>query len=716
MLALALSIVEGLVLAALSGPHQSLEDEERALREKLAKLERSRPDAGKALEDWERSHFETSWEYGVALHRLAEKKKDPASHRAVIRHFTDFIWRYEDYLAALQARIYIARSHQALEEWGLCYAHLLKARKVDAPQDRKNPELVEIATRSHTAELQAHVAEKRSIEASIQGALDHLKKFPAFLESEPFVAMRIALARAYHAVRRLADCEKTLLDVVARHADTDPGESALETLCELVPKPEHLLRLAERLFAKSHFTPAAGWFGRAPKTPHVWYRLGTCYTYMKRFYEAVDALEQACRVDHPERLDAAVRLEEVLKHLVSRVGDEKMRVRLAAHRDWMRKNLDLVKAGPLTIFRTATDLMREKRHKEAVELFLKIQPGQEPYADALHSLGYCRYQLKEYEKADQALQAYLKLPNRKPRESDAALDLSCWSLLALGRPEDVLALTEKAVPADAAYRQWRLAHRVDALARLGRFKEARETLASMNESDAARPTTRALERLAAAYEEAITKTGDRKLWGPYARIVLTLSEKILQPLRGEKLLAAADALMLEETAESCGMAYDLYSGYLLDARLRADERDPIQYRQATAAAGSGRLDRASEIALDLVTRNPFNGSFRELRADLAAARAEKLPRGEGRNRLLDEALREYGDLSVARRDKQDEHYFRLTWKYATQLFARDPEQAREFFEKMEKRGYGRWDEEKWGFRAKMEALKSRILEVVPGRR
>jgi hypothetical protein len=704
-----------LILAALSGSHQSLEDEERALREKLAKIERSRPDSGKALEEWERSHFETSWEYGVALYRLAEKKRDPVAYRAVIKHFTDFIWRYEDYLAALQARIYIARAHQALEEWGPCFSNLAKARRLDKPEERKNPELVEIATRSHTAELRARAAQKTSVETALQGAQDHLKKFPALAESEPFSAMRIEIGRAFHAVRKVAECEKTLSEVATRHLGSQIGDEALEALATLVPNPEHLLRFAERLFEKHHFTSAAGWFARAPKTPHVWSRRGTCYTYMKRFYEAVEALGEACKADHPERLEAAVRLEQVLRHLVTRLGDEKMRARLSAHREWMRKTLDLAEAGPKTIHLTAGDLMAEGKYREAADLFLKIQPGQEQYADAVHSLGYCHYQLKEYEKAAAALQAYLGLEKRTPRSSGAALDLACWSLLALGRPQEVLQLTERTVPADPDFREWRLAHRVDAFGRLGRFKEAHGTLASMKESEAARPTVRALARLAAAYEEAIRKTGEKKLWGPYARLVLAVSEKG-DRLRGEKLLAAADALMLEETPDGYGLAYDLYAQYLLDSKLRADERDPIQYRQATAAGAAGRPERAYEIALDLVVRNPFNGNYRELRGDLAAALAAKLARGAERNRFLDDAIREYAELSTSRKDKQDEHYFRLTWKYATQLFARDPEQARDFFGKMEMRGYALWDEDKWGYRAKMESLKGKILEVLPRRR
>ena len=48
-------------------------------------------------------------------------------------------------------------------------------------------------------------------------------------------------------------------------------------------------------------------------------------------------------------------------------------------------------------------------------------------------------------------------------------------------------------------------------------------------------------------------------------------------------------------------------------------------------------------------------------------------------------------------------------------FDRDPEQARRFFDLMEKKGYGKWDEDKWGYRAKMEALKKKVLEVVPRR-
>jgi len=157
-----------LILAVCLAP-QSLEDQVKSLGDALAAAEKARPDqAGPALEAWDRKCFDASWEYGVALFRLAEERKTEALYKQVVKHFTAFIWKWEDYLAALQARIYLARAHQALAEWGLCFSHLAGARQLATPENRKNPELVEVATRSHTVELRARADFKRGLDDAVR--------------------------------------------------------------------------------------------------------------------------------------------------------------------------------------------------------------------------------------------------------------------------------------------------------------------------------------------------------------------------------------------------------------------------------------------------------------------------------------------------------------------------------------------------------------------
>ena len=702
-----------LILAVCLAP-QSLEDQVKSLGDALAAAEKARPDqAGPALEAWDRKCFDASWEYGVALFRLAEERKTEALYKQVVKHFTAFIWKWEDYLAALQARIYLARAHQALAEWGLCFSHLAGARQLATPENRKNPELVEVATRSHTVELRARADFKRGLDDAVRSAQAHLKQFAALMESEAFVALRLEMARALHALGRIADAETLLLGILEKHPEDEPGDASLGLLADLVPKEEYALRFAERLFSRHHFTPALRYFARCAKTPRIWFRLGACYASSKRPYEAAEALQQSIAKDHPDRLDAAVVLEKVLLRIVSVLKDETFRPRLAAHREWMRKTLDLAKAGARVLLAQADDLRREGKLREAVGLYAKIRPGEESYAESVYATGHCELKLREYERAIAAFKSYLAL---KPRSADGATDLLCWSLLGAGKSEEVLALTEKSAPQDKVHAQGRLAHRVDAFARLGRLKEADIELGRMKEADAPDPLVRALRQLALGYEAAIAKTGEKKLWGPYARVVVALTEKTFQPLRGEKLLAAADALSLEETRESFALAFDLYSQYLVAATLRAEERRPVEYRRALAAVGGGRLDRALEIADLLSAGSPENGSYRELKADIQTAQAAALPAGTERNRKLDLAMEAYGDLRGAFRMSQNEHYFRLTEKYARILFQRDPERCRDFFVGMEKRGYGKWDEGRWGFKPKMDALRADVMKAVPPRK
>ncbi len=703
-----------LFLAAAALP-RSLEDDERSLAARVAEIRKSRPDSrDPRFPEWDRGYFDAQWEHLTALARLAEARKEKATWERLVREGTEFIWERDDYLAALQARIYVARAHQALEAWGPCFSHLRAARIADTPENRKNPEIVEVATRSLIAELRARTEYARDLETSLRSAADHLRLFAREAESELFLRLRIETARVLHAARRPAEAEKELEAILGKHAGGEAGDRALELLATLLGK--HAEAFAARLFEQRHFTEALAWYGRLPRTPAVWHRLGQCYLNLRRFYEAAVALEPACAADGPERTDAALLLEKVLDHLVVRLKDSAQRERLSRHREWMRNALDFSKVGPRGILLQADQLLREEKFAEAAAWYGRLGPGDEGHEEAVHSRGYCHYRLKDYEKAAADFRAYLGFSKRTPRSTDTALDFAARALLHVGRPEEVLALTGAARPQDVALAEWRLAHRVDAFARLGRFREAEEALASMKEAAALDPTIRALERLAGGYEEALRQGAEMALWGRYARLVVRLSEKTYRPLKGEKLLAAADALSLEGSAEAFGMAYDLYGQYLLAATLRDSERLDVQYRQARAAAGAGKLAAARDLAAALTSAEPLKGSYRELEADVAGLQADALPRGPERNRHLDRAVQIYGELSTALLPRRpDEHAFRITEKYAARLFDRDPEQARRFFDVMEKRGYGKWDEDRWGFRARMEALKAKVLEVVPRR-
>lgn len=696
--------VEGACLTVLAP--QSIDERERLLREDLARHRAAKPaDAGPALDAWDRREFDLEWEYGVLLYKLAEERQTKPLYEQVVRHFTDFIWKRDDYLAALQARIYLGRAHQALEQWGQCFTAFAQARLTEKPEHRSNPEMVEIATRSIIAELRARVAYRRGLEISLQEAQTHLKRFAPQKENPLFLALRVELGRLLHALRRWGDAEKVLREVWAGHAGEDAGEAALESLAAFFPRADYQEPLAEIRFGQHRFTEAVILYRDLPRAPRVWFRIGLCYAHLRRVYEAVEALQEACAKDHPDRPAAAVRLERLLNHLAAE-GDAELRPRLARHRAWMVKTLDLSNLGPLGVRDLADSHAAEGDFRKAAELYAKIKPGEDGHEEAVRAAGYCRLRLKEYDKAAEALVGYLGFAKRTPRGTDTALDWACRALVELGRPEEVLDLTDRVRAGDPALAEWRLAHRVDALGRLGRFKEAHETLASMKETVALNPSVRALERLAVAYEAALRKDGDKKLWAPYARLVVALSEKTFQPLRGEKLLAAADALVLEGTPEASGMAFDLYGQYLLDPGLRADERRPVIYRRATAGLAAGRHKEALALATELLLADPVRGSYRELQGDILAGQAASMPRGGERNQVLDEALAVFGRLFADLKPRPDEHFYRVAEKYAGLLFLRDPERAAAFLANLEKMGH----------RDKMVELKRKVNELVPPRR
>jgi hypothetical protein len=668
-----------LVQAIPADPERAALDEIRAARPAEG--------SGPAFDAWDAKYFAAQWDYGHVLRKRAEARKRRGDWEQVIRYWTDFTWERDDSLAALEARLIIARAHQALEQWGPVFSNL-KAARVPG----KAPELAEIATRALILEARARLAYGRDPEISLRAAREHLARHPS--DAELYLHLRLETARLLHAAHYDLESRKVLEELLAAHPRTGVGDAALGLLAETFGR--RLEEHAERLFETGDVLRAAVAFRRLPRAPRVSFRLGQCYRRAGRPLEAVDALRAACAVDSPDRLDAAKELEKILLQLDA--------PGLADHQAWMIRTFG-AKAGDNVLFRRADALLRQQKFKEAAELFGRIEGD----VEALHSRAYCHYRLKEYEKALELFRAYLASDLRDPRSSDIAMDYAAWCLAKLDRGAELLEHVERHAPKDPLRARWRLAHRVDALARLGRFEEARATVDQIKDDLGPEPGIRALERLAAGYEAVVRRKNDPKLWSAYARAVLALSEKSFKPLSGERLLAAADAIYLEATPDAYGLAYELYSRYVAGAKLPPEDARAIDYRRAAAAAGSGRLKEAAEICDALAIAEPLNGTYLELRADVLCLRAEALPRSPQRRELLERAVKSYGELASAVGVVQkNEAYYRLIWKYAARQAELDPDAARRFFRIMEAKGYGAWDEDRWGFRSKMAAVKKGI--------
>lgn len=662
---------------------QSLEEVERSRFAAMEQARRAGPGTPALLE--------AEWEYGHALRRLAEFRKTPELWKRLIAFWTDIIWTYDDTLIALEARLVLGQAHQALADWGPCFAHLKAVRLTDTPERRKNPELADLATRALILEARARMAQGRDHEISLRAARAHLAQFPS--DADLFLRLRVETARLLHAAHADTESRRVLEELAAKHARTDAGDEALVLLAELFGR--RIDEAAERLFETHDVLRAAVLFRRLPRTPHTGFRLGQCYRRAGRPHEAVDVLRPACAAASPDRLDAALELEKALLQAGAPVAE---------HRAWMLRTFG-EKLGPRHLWIEADRLLREQKFAEAADLYGRIEGD----VEAIHSRAWCHYRLQQYEKSLELFRAYLASERRTPKSADTAIDVAAWCLARLNRAADLLEHVERHAPADPVKAQWRQAHRVDALARLGRFEEARAELGRMKEDVALDPTLRALEQLAAGYEAVVRQKNDPKLWASYARTVLALSEKSLKPLKGEKLLSAADAIHLEATPDAYALSFELYSQYLAAAKLRAEDERPIQYRRAVAAAGSGRLERALEIADALTVAEPFNGTFLELRADVLGLQGDALPRSPERRKRLEAAAMAYGELSAARRTTQDEAWFRLTWKYAARLAEVDPDRTRRYLQNMERRGYGDWDEGRWGYREKMAEVRRKLV-------
>ncbi len=658
---------------------QSLEEVERS---RFAALEAARA-SGSGL-------LEAEWEYGHALRRLAEFRKTPELWKRLIAFWTDILWTHDDTLIGLEARLVLGQAHQALADWGPCFANLKAARLTETPEQRRKPELADIATRALILEARARLAQGRDHEISLRAARSHLAQFPS--EAELFLRLRVETARLLHAAHFDLESRRVLEELAAKHPRTDAGDEALVLLAELFDRRRE--EAAERLFETHDVLRAAVHFRRLPRTPRIWLRLGQCYRRAGRPQEAVDALRLACAAASPDRLDAALELEKALLQSGQPAAE---------HRAWMIRTFG-EKLGPRLLWIEADRLLREQKFAEAADLYGRIEGD----VEATHSRAWCHYRLKEFEKALELFRAYLASDRRTPKSTDTAIDIAAWCLARLDRGTELLEHVDRHAPADPVKAQWRQAHRVDALARLGRFDEARAELGKMKEEVALEPTVRALERLAEGYQAVARKRNDPKLWASYARTVLSLSEKSFKPLKGEKLLAAADAIHLEATSDAYALSFELYSQYLAAAKLRGEDERPIEYRRAVAAAGSGRLERALEIADALTVAEPYNGTYLELRADVLGLQGDAQPRSPERRKLLERAAQAYGELSAARRATQDEAWFRLTWKYAARLAEIEPDRARRYLDMMEKRGYGPWDEGRWGYREKMAEVRRKL--------
>ena len=247
----------------------SLQEQERVLREKLASLRKESHETNSAaFEAWDQRVFDVEWTYGVALHKLARTSGTPDHYRRVINHFTDFIWIREGWIAALQARLYIAGAHQELKEWGQCFSNLKAARTINDPKLSKIPAIIEITTRSLIAEFRARKEFGRRRGYPIDETDLHLKRWKDLAVSDLFVALRIERAEALYVIGRRAESAKALRAI---------GDAALGTLAELFPGPDTSLKLADKLFDKHHFSRALLWYKRGKPGQREWLRIGQCY-------------------------------------------------------------------------------------------------------------------------------------------------------------------------------------------------------------------------------------------------------------------------------------------------------------------------------------------------------------------------------------------------------------------------------------------------------
>jgi hypothetical protein len=571
----------------------------------LKKDEKKRPEDPKkdpagmaAFEQWEEKMMFAKYNYATSLFAHAETYRDnPSKHPEMKRLLeqmngfltNDFMWLYEWYLLAYDAFIYMGRAFQLLAEtspreksveyWNQALAFMRKPKELlKEKENRKSEAIREICTRATLFQMKAYIsygdsrrgaeANKHYAEASKQ-AEELFRLVPNARFDEMGKAIRLEQARSYCKSGQIKPGIALLQDLAKQYKDTWVENVAVDMLGEYAGETDVALAVAA---ADNIFDRGQAFLYRAMqkyrkaiqavKKPadqkflsYCWYKIGECYYYLDRWYEAATALsmfEKAPLSSSTEAPKAAMLKRGALAKIARSTKDKADEKALDDFRAWLiRTYKDL--AGDDEIRRLAVDFEFKQQFLEALKEWEKLaRPEKTAYEEALFSIGFNLYQegdrlmkaaareanepkrnaamtqaIELWKRAQASFKTHLehvdKLPTKDTRVVKNAIGSVLYSCKILVNPkidraDEALAASEdldKRFPnADPRLLTAIMSLRLDAKLKKGQVQEAEDDLRALKakyekERVGLDYYTRALALLANAFEEAANREKDK---------------------------------------------------------------------------------------------------------------------------------------------------------------------------------------------------------------
>ncbi len=582
----------------LKQAEQAFAASEKLFTELIAKLKKKelKPDA-KGYDKWEMDFMQAKYNYAVSLFAHAETYKGNSSKHAemhklldkMIKYLNDdFIWYYEQYVLCFDVFTYIGRAYQLLAEtsevskaseyWRKCSANIGKARSLLS--DRKNramPAVQEVATRASYFETKACIAygdTRRGPEATRQYnkayrvGEDLFRLLPSARELNMGKAIRLEQGRALCKAGKVEKGINLLKELSRKYKDSWVENMAIDLLGEFggALSVSYAIDAADNYFERGttfHYR-AMQMYRKAlaaikkPEdkkyVPYCWHRIGQCYYYLNRWYEAAVALsifEKPPLVTSEEAPQAAIRKRDALAKIYKMTGNPADERILKQHRTWLISTFPK-EAGKQEIRNIAIDMEVNKEYLKAVEQWRKLAtPGSETFEEATFSIGFNLYRegdnlakealkksgperdegmkkaMELWKQSQESFKQHLdhveKLTSKDPKIMKNAIGSILFSCKILVHPridqaQAALDLSEnlnKRFPsADPKFSIAILALRIDAKLKLGQVQAAEKDLMDLKSlykkySIGSRYYSRALALLANAFETAANELKEK---------------------------------------------------------------------------------------------------------------------------------------------------------------------------------------------------------------
>lgn len=624
------------------------------------------------------------FEKGLPLFEAAESTRDPKKCEEVIRYYTDYRWKFDDYYSTFDAQILIGLAHQFLAEqeidpaanWSRAIVNVAAGKslvgKVDDVAFRSAGQ--EIRVRLAYGDRRKGAAAQREFETAAKIAEPLFKKSPKMRATELGKAVELETARAMCKSGWTKKGLEILYRLRAENRGTWIEDRAVDLLAEFaaVADPKIAIECADHLYEKKDFYRALSHYRRAKSSAGV----AKCYIALHRYHEALAALPADAL---PERVGVLRRLSWIDPSFAAEYRKLAAQFPVTDIDQWL----------------VAEGLEEDGKFLEAAAAFAKIGPESRLYDKAIFRSGLDFYRGADLKSALSTFETHLAAKNSTPEFRAKSSYYAARCCLKLGKPAAALEF--------AAGPESRMAAvRIEARLALGEVEkaeaEARAFVKTFESSGLGREDLQiSIARIVTALEaKGLAARALDWTWEHYR-----IDDSDWTPAQRETF---ADRLLAAGKADR---ARDVYERVLVDR-----DTEILRRKFAQACARSGRPDLAitylEDLLKDDVLEDSRNGSAWEELADAYFAKAESLSPGSERIGFLKKADRIYGSFSGRLKAGAGEDFYRLSYRHASCLSRLDPDALAEWFRQMDARGYGAPE---WGGTAWKEAFETLRKEL-----